>query len=117
MIDYRTFNEYLIEYFTERPDEIDDFLQEVFTDYAEDNDSATLLSALRVIARVKGITAMADEVGMTRQGLQKALSSKGNPRLENINSIMRALGYQLMPQKLHAVTEKESEYNIPDEDG
>ena len=43
---------------------------------------------------------MADEVGMTRHGLQKALSSKGNPRLDNINSIMRAMGYRLMPQKV-----------------
>jgi DNA-binding phage protein len=37
---------------------------------------------------------------MTRQGLQKALSANGNPRLDNINTIMRALGYQLMPQRI-----------------
>jgi DNA-binding phage protein len=37
---------------------------------------------------------------MTRRGLQKALSSNGNPRLENVNSIMKALGYCLMPQKI-----------------
>lgn len=43
---------------------------------------------------------MAEEVGMTRQGLQKALSAKGNPRLDNINAIMRAMGYQLMPYRL-----------------
>lgn len=43
---------------------------------------------------------MANEIGMTRQGLQKALSAKGNPRLDSINAIMRAMGYQLMPQRL-----------------
>jgi DNA-binding phage protein len=37
---------------------------------------------------------------MTRQGLQKALSSKGNPRLDNVNSIMGALGYRLTPEKI-----------------
>jgi DNA-binding phage protein len=42
----------------------------------------------------------AAEIGMTRQGLQKALSAKGNPRLDNINAIMRAMGYQLMPHRL-----------------
>jgi len=47
---------------------------------------------------------MADEIGMTRQGLQKALSAKGNPRLDNINAIMRAMGYQLMPHPLEAST-------------
>lgn len=100
MREYRTLDEVTVEYFTNHPDEIDDFLYEIFADYAEDGDSATLLSALRIIARVKGITNMAEEVGMTRQGLQKALSVKGNPRMDNVNAIMRAMGYQLMPQPL-----------------
>lgn len=100
MTDFRTFDEVTIEYFTNHPDEIDAFLSEAFADYAEDNDSVSLLSVLRIIARVKGISTLADEVGMTRQGVQKALSAKGNPRLDNINAIMRAMGYQLMPYRL-----------------
>ena len=100
MANYRSLEEVSAEYFSEHPEEIDDFLNEIFIDYAADGDSAALLSALRVIARVKGLSTMAEEVGMTRQGLQKALSSKGNPRLDNINAIMRAMGYQLMPQPL-----------------
>jgi probable addiction module antidote protein len=100
MTEYRTLDEISVEYFNQHPEEIDDYLNEVFTDYAQDGDSAALLSSLRVIARVKGISAMAEEIGMTRQGLQRALSSKGNPRLDNINAIMRAMGYQLMPQRL-----------------
>jgi probable addiction module antidote protein len=100
MSDYRTLNDVTIEYFTQHSDEIEDFLNETFADYAADGDSAALLSALRIIARVKGISTMAEEVGMTRQGLQKALSAKGNPRLDNINAIMRAMGYQLMPRRL-----------------
>lgn len=102
MREYRTLDEVTAEYFTQRPEEIDDFLREIFADYAEDGDSATLLSSLRVIARVKGVSTLADEIGMTRQGLQKALSAKGNPRLDNINAILQALGYQLMPQPLNA---------------
>jgi probable addiction module antidote protein len=100
MRDYRTLDDVTVEYFSAHPEEIDAFLNETFADYAEDGDSAALLSALRIIARVKGISAMADEVGMTRQGLQKALSAKGNPRLDNVNAIMRAMGYQLMPRPL-----------------
>ena len=100
MADYRTLDDVTIEYFTQHPEEIDDFLNETFADYAFDGDSAVLLSALRIIARVKGISAMAEQVGMTRQGLQKALSARGNPRLDNINAIMRAMGYQLMPHRL-----------------
>lgn len=100
MTDYRSFNDVLVEYYSEHPEEIDAYLSDIFADYALDNDSAALLSALRVIARVKGISAMAEEIGMTRQGLQRALSGKGNPRLDNINAIMRAMGYQLVPQRL-----------------
>lgn len=100
MANYRTLNDVTIEYFTHHPDEIDSFLNEAFSDYAIDGDSATLLSALRIIARVKGISTIAEEIGMSRQGLQKALSPRGNPRLDNINAIMRAMGYQLMPRPL-----------------
>lgn len=103
MTNYRTFADVTVEYFTQHPEEIDEFLREIFVDYAEDGDSASLLSALRILAQVKGVSTLAGEVGMTRQGLQKALSAKGNPRLDNINAIMRAMGYQLMPQPLHAV--------------
>jgi len=97
---YRTLEEVTEEYFVKHPKEIDNFLEESFAEYAGDGDSGSLLSQLRVIARVKGMSIIADEIGMTRQGLQKALSAKGNPRLDNINAIMQAMGYHLMPQKI-----------------
>jgi probable addiction module antidote protein len=96
----RTLDQISAEYFSQHPEEIEDFLNEIFAEYAVDGDSAALLSTLRVIARVKGLSAMAEEIGMTRQGLQKALSTNGNPRLDNINAIMQAMGYQLMPRPL-----------------
>ena len=55
MTEYRTLDEISVEYFNQHPEEIDDYLNEVFADYAQDGDSAALLSSLRVIARVKGI--------------------------------------------------------------
>ena len=100
MSNYRTLEEVSVEYFTQHPEEIEGFLQEIFADYAQDGDSVALLSALRIIARVRGISTLAAEVGMTGQGLQKALSANGNPRLDNVNAIMRALGYQLLPQRI-----------------
>ncbi len=100
MSNYRTLEEVSVEYFTQHPDEIEAFLNEIFAEYAQDGDSAALLSALRIIARVKGISNLAEKVGMTRQGLQKALSANGNPRLDNVNAIMRAMGYQLLPHRL-----------------
>jgi probable addiction module antidote protein len=99
----RTLDEFAEGYFRDRPDEIDDYLTEIFQDFAEDNDTGALLAALRVIARVRGISDMAQGAGMARQGLQKALSVDGNPRLGNVISIMKAMGYCLVPQKLPSV--------------
>lgn len=97
---YRSLDEVETEYFRNNPDEIDAYIDEIFEEYAEAGDTAALLASLRIIAKVKGISEIANQIGITRQGLQKALSSKGNPRLENINSIMQAIGYQLMPKKI-----------------
>jgi probable addiction module antidote protein len=96
----RTLDEFTEGYFREHPDEIDDYLMEIFQDFGEDNDTGALLTSLRVIARVRGIGEMAEQIGMTRQGLQKALSDDGNPRFGNVTSIVRAMGYQLVPQRL-----------------
>lgn len=101
MTKYRTFEQLSEDYFKLHPEEIDDFLSENFAEYAKDGDSVALLSALRIIASVKGISVLAEEVGMNDQNLQKVLSSKGNPRLDNISAIMQSMGYKLMPQKIN----------------
>jgi probable addiction module antidote protein len=99
----RTLDEFAEGYFRDHPDEIDDYLTEIFQDFAEDNDTGALLAALRVIARIRGVSDMAERTGMTRQGIQRALSVDGNPRLGNVASIMKAMGYCLVPQKLPPV--------------
>ena len=96
---YRKPGEMTEQYYRENPEEIDRFLKITFEEYAKDHDTGALLSALRIVSRAKGISAMANDAGMTRQGLQKALSVNGNPRLDNINAIMHSLGYRLIPEK------------------
>lgn len=104
MTDLRTFDNLEEDYFRLHPQEVDAYLLEIFDEYAQDGDSASLLASLRVIAKVKGISVLAAETGMSRQGLQKALSNKGNPRLDNINAIIHALGYRLKPEKVPSET-------------
>jgi probable addiction module antidote protein len=97
---YREFREVEEDYFRTHPEEIAPYIDEIFSDYAEDGNSAALLASLRVVAKVKGVSNLAEATGMTRQGIQHALSSKGNPRFDNVNAIMHALGYRLMPAPL-----------------
>lgn len=96
---YRTLDQVEEAYYREHPEEIDDFLTLAFADYAQDGATAALLSQLRMIARVKGISTLAEETGISRNGIQKALSETGNPRFESVNAIIRAMGYQLVPRK------------------
>ena len=92
------------DYFRKRPEEMDDYIQEIFADYAQDRNAPALLASLRVIAKVKGMSNIAKEIGLTRRGLYKALSAQGNPRFDNINALMQSFGYQLMPQKIDGPT-------------
>jgi HTH-type transcriptional regulator / antitoxin HigA len=41
-------------YFRDRPEEIDDYLAEIFQEYAEDKDTRALLASLNILARVQG---------------------------------------------------------------
>ena len=99
---YRTLDQVEEEYYRNHPDEIDDYLTTCFEEYAKDSCTPALLASLRMIARIKGVSATAAAAGLTRKGLQKALSEQGNPRFESINAIMQAMGYRLTLQKLES---------------
>jgi hypothetical protein len=47
----RTLNEVTESYFREHPEEIDDYLTEIFQDFTQDNDTGVLLASLRVLDR------------------------------------------------------------------
>lgn len=100
MTNYRNIREIEEEYLRNHPEEIDDYITVLFDEYAESGDTAALLSSLRVVSRVKGVTAIAEAAGLSRKGVQKALSETGNPQFGSVNAIMQAMGYRLMPQKL-----------------
>lgn len=61
----------------------------------EDGDPALVAAAIGDVARAKGMTKLARETGITRDGLYKALSSTGNPTFGTVMKVMKALGYKL----------------------
>jgi len=97
---FPTHAEVMLEYFKSHPEEIDLYMEQIFDNYAEDGEAGVLLASLRIIAQVKGVSTLAKEIGMTRKGLQHALSEKGNPRFENIAAILHGLGYRLRAEPL-----------------
>ena len=58
-------------------------------------DGSLIRVALSDIARVRNMSSLARKVGMTRQGLYKALSTEGNPSFATVMRITRALGMDL----------------------
>lgn len=62
----------------------------------EGGDDANLIAhALGDVARARNMSQLAREVGMTREGLYKALSSEGNPSFATIMKVAKALGLKL----------------------
>ena len=61
----------------------------------EDGDPALVSAALGDIARARGMTQLAKDTGITRDGLYKALSPTGNPSFSTVQKVVKALGYKL----------------------
>jgi len=59
------------------------------------NDPAYIAHALGVVAKAKGMTAIAKETGLTRESLYKALSKEGHPEFSTVLKVMQALGLNL----------------------
>ena len=61
----------------------------------EDGDHRVIAEALGNIARAKGMSQLAREVGVGRESLYRALSPDGNPELGTVLKVVRALGLRL----------------------
>ena len=58
-------------------------------------DGSLVRAAINDVARAKGMTQLARDTGLTREGLYKALSASGNPEFSTMLKVMRALGMAL----------------------
>jgi len=64
----------------------------------EEDDASLLTHALGVVARAKGMSKVAEDAGVTREALYKALSAEGDPRLSTLIGVLKALGLRLNVQ-------------------
>ncbi len=58
-------------------------------------DGSLVRAALNDVARAKGMTQLARNTGLTREGLYKALSASGNPEFSTVLKVIKALGITL----------------------
>ena len=63
-------------------------------------DGSLIRTALRDVARAQNMSALAREIGVSREGLYKTLSPNGNPSFATIMRLTRALGMQVIIRPL-----------------
>jgi probable addiction module antidote protein len=79
----------------------DEARADFLNDAIETGDAKYLSNALGIIARSRNIhgsndmSNLADEIGVARSGLYKALSDKGNPRLSTFLNLIKALNMKI----------------------
>ncbi len=58
-------------------------------------ESDTIRKAVSIVARARGMSRVAADAGVTREGVYKALGPDGDPKLSTVLNILAALGVRL----------------------
>jgi probable addiction module antidote protein len=77
--------------YLDRPEDIAAYLEAAL----EEGDPRLIAAALGDVARSRGMTRLAEEAGLGRESLYKALSRNGNPGFATVIRVFRALGVRL----------------------
>lgn len=73
----------------------DETIAEYLTAVLEDDDPGLLAAALGDIAKARGMSAIAQATGLSREALYKALRRDAQPRFETVARVCQALGLKL----------------------
>ena len=64
------------------------------------DDPALIVHAFGVIARARNMSQLAQDMGLSNEGLQDALSPGGNPTFDTVAKVAKALGFKLTIQPI-----------------
>jgi probable addiction module antidote protein len=62
----------------------------------EEDEPGELAHALGVVARARGMTQVAEDAGLSREALYKALRADAQPRFDTVSRVCKALGLRLV---------------------
>jgi probable addiction module antidote protein len=86
----RPFQEFLLEQLV-NPEVAKHYLND-----ALDESPEQFLSALKTVAQARQMTSVARDAGVQRETLYRSLSSQGNPTLDTLSSILKAVGLKVL---------------------
>jgi probable addiction module antidote protein len=73
----------------------DEAIAEFIDASLEEDNAAEMAHALGIVARARGMSQLARETGLSRESLYKALSQDGNPGLDTVLRVMKAMRLKL----------------------
>lgn len=77
-------------------------IAEYLTAALEDPNPDVFLSAVRDIARARGMSRLAQDAGLGRESLYKALTPGAKPRYDTMLKLLHALGVKLSATPVHS---------------
>jgi len=76
----------------------DEAIAAYLSDAFETQDVAFISDAIGVVARAKGMKQIAQEAGVSRESLYRALSSSGNPELGTVLKVLASMNIRISAQ-------------------
>ena len=72
-----------------------EMIAEYLNTVLEEGDNSDIITAIGHIAKAIGMTKIAEETGLSRPSLYKALSNGAKPQFETIMKVLKAIGGQI----------------------
>ena len=93
-------DEWMVQRLVNKPKLQAEYITALMEDAGQQNNEQPLLRALKQVAKAQGIGKVAAAAGIHRESLSRALSEKGNPRIDTLLAIVHAMGLQLTVKPL-----------------
>ncbi len=77
-------------------------ISEYITAALEDSNPDVFLTAVRDVARARGMAQLAKDAGLGRERLYKALTPGAKPRYDTVLKLLHALGVKLSASPIHS---------------
>ncbi len=78
-----------------------EMIAEYLNEVLENGDDSEIITAIGNIAKAIGMTKIAEETGLSRPSLYKALSEGAKPQFSTIMKVLRAVGGQIQINPAH----------------
>lgn len=80
--------------YLDSPEMIAAYLTEAF----ESDDAAVIAMAIGAVARARGMSAIAEQAGLSRENLYRSLGGEAKPEFGTVIKVLHALGMNLIAQ-------------------